>query len=155
MAFQLLRLDKMKYEPVTLIMKGIVIYEPGSNRQGTVACLRDNTKWLSSSLFIHPGDSSIAPFQYSIRPSRARGDALSGCSPFLPATDRDADASQRRSAFFPRISNRVTDPCDGTVCPSNDNLHHGTAMLNFCTCRRVLLRIPGYSDQTELQLAAG
>jgi hypothetical protein len=36
----------MRHEPVTLIMEGIAIYEPGSNRQGTAAQHRDNTKWL-------------------------------------------------------------------------------------------------------------
>jgi hypothetical protein len=57
---------------------------------------------------------------------------------------------------FPRtrISNRVTEPCDGTVCPSNDNLHHGTTWLDSCTCRWGVFRVPRFSDKTELQLAA-
>ena len=74
----------MRHEPVTLINKStrVVIYEPGLDRQGTVAQHRSNTKWLVlSSLFIvfvyspTAADSRIDPFPNLIHPSWAREDA--------------------------------------------------------------------------------
>jgi hypothetical protein len=98
LVLQRLPLDKMRHEPVTLIMKGIVTHEPGSNIQGTVAQHRDSTKWLVSSLFIHPCDSRIAAFPNPILFMGAQRYSLGLLSVLSPATDRDTDASQIRSA---------------------------------------------------------
>jgi hypothetical protein len=106
----------MRHEPVTLIMKGIVTYEPGSNIQGTVAQHRDNTKWLVLYLFVHPCDSRIAAFPNPIHSSWARKDALSGCSPFFHRQQTVTPTLLREEQHvFPRMFNRVTVHCDGTV----------------------------------------
>jgi hypothetical protein len=49
---QLLSLDKIKVEPVTLIMRDSNI-RARINRRGTVARRHDNTKWLVFSLFVY------------------------------------------------------------------------------------------------------
>ena len=135
----------MRHEPVILIKKGIVIYEPGSNCQGTAAQHCDNTMWLLLSFFIRPSDSCIAPFPNLIHSSWAREDALLGFSPFFHLQQTVTPTFLREEQHvFPGIFNRLKEHCDGTVrVPSNDNLHQGVAMSNFCTCQCVLL--PRYS----------